>query len=463
MLTLLTSSLLALAAMPQQAPEDGRGQGLFDTGWHAERREALLDFFAEKDPGVIVLRGQGSNKTYQEFRQDNNFWYFTGVTTPNAVLVMTTDKRHQILLVPEVTGREEIWNGNLIDPREAAALTGIEDCRALGANSSGLVELLGKLSQSYEVAYVQRQPAENWMMSRDQLQSWAREIENDPYDGRIWRERQFGRMLKEKHGFTPKDISVSLDAMRVVKTPEEVEAMRGACRAGAAGHVAAMEHAMPGDYEWQIAARMTYEYQMAGGMGLGGYAAIVASGINAITLHYNENSRQLQSGDVVMIDYGPEYNHYVADISRSWPVDRQFTEREREIYQAVYDAQEAAFKECKPGSDISRVDRAAKALLKERGLAQYMPHGTSHWLGMATHDVGARMVKFEPGMAFTVEPGVYIADENLGVRIEDIVVITEDGYELITEVVPRDVDEIEALRAKAWDRAEAAQQATTGK
>lgn len=463
MLALLTSTVLALAAMPQQLPEDGRGQGLFDSAWHAQRREALLDFFAEKEKGVIVLRGQGSNKTYQEFRQDNNFWYFTGVTTPNAVLVMTTDKRHQIMLVPEVGPMDEVWNGNLIDPMEAAAQTGIEDCRPLGRNSSGLVELLDTLSKKYDIAYVQRQPAENWMMSRDALQSWAREIENDPYDGRIWRERQFGRMLKEKHGFTPKDITVSLDAMRIKKTPEEVEAMRGACRAGAAGHVAVMENAMPGDYEWQLAARMTYEYQMAGGMGLGGYAAIVASGINACTLHYNENTRQIQDGDVVMIDYGPEYNHYIADISRSWPVGRKFTEREREIYQAVYDAQEAAFEKCKPGSSLQHVNNAAMAVLKERGLAKYMPHGVSHWLGMATHDVGARLVKLEPGMAFTVEPGVYIPEENLGVRIEDIIVITEDGYEMITDVVPRDIDQIEALRAKAWDRAEAAKQATTGK
>lgn len=455
MLSLLTTSLLAFAAMPQQLPEDGRGQGLFDGAWHAQRREALLDFFEEKDKGLIILRGQGSNKTYQEFRQDNNFWYFTGVTTPNAVLVMTTDKRHQILLVPEVSGNQEMWAGNLIDPNEAALLTGIEDCRPLGSNSKNLVELLDKLSKEYKIAYVQRQPAENWMMSRDALQSWANEAERDPYDGRVWRERQFGRMLKENHGFEPKDITVSLDAMRIKKTPEEVEAMRGACRAGAAGHVAVMETAMPGDYEWQLAARMTYEYQMAGGMGLGGYAAIVASGINACTLHYNENTRQIQDGDVVMIDYGPEYNHYVADISRSWPVGRKFTERERELYQAVYDAQEAAFAECKPGSTLGRVNNAARNVIKDRGFAKYFPHGTCHWLGMATHDVGARGVKLEPGMMFTVEPGIYIKEENLGVRIEDIVVITEDGYELLTEVVPRHIDEIEALRAKAWDRAEA--------
>ena len=236
MLTLLASTLLAFAAMPQQNPEDGRGQGLFDSAWHAERREALLDFFEGRDKGVIILRGQASSKSYQQYRQDNNFWYFTGITTPNAVLVMTTDKRQQYMLLPAVAANDEVWRGNLIDPDEASLLTGIEDCRELGVNSKGLEDLLKTLARKYKVAYIQRQPAENWMMSRDNLQIWAREAKRDPYDGRSWREAQFGDRLKEKHRFKVKDISVSLDGMRAVKTPEEVEAMRRACQAGAAGH-----------------------------------------------------------------------------------------------------------------------------------------------------------------------------------------------------------------------------------
>jgi len=455
MFVLLTSSVLAFAAMPQQQPADGRGQELFTSAWHAERRASLLEFFAEKDKGVIILRGQGSSRNYQEFRQDNNFWYFTGITTPNAVLVMTTDGKHEIMLTPAVSAGAEVWSGNLIDPSEASQLTGIETTMELGRGSKGLETLLHDLRKKYKVAYIQRQPAENWMMSRDNLQSWAREVKGDRYDGRVWREAQFGVMLEENHDFKIKDISVSLDGMRVVKTPEEVEAMRRACIAAAAGHVAVMETAMPGDYEWQLAARMTYEFQMSGGMGLGGYAAIVASGLNACTLHYNENHKELVDNEVVMIDYGPEYNHYVADISRSWPTGRTFSERETEIYLAVFDAQEAAFAMCKPGNTITQVHQAALAVLRERGFDKYMPHGTSHWLGMATHDVGARGVKFAPGMAITVEPGIYIPAEKLGVRIEDIVVITEDGYELISAVVPRNIDEVEALRAKAWDAAEA--------
>lgn len=455
MLALLTSSVLAFAAMPQQQPDDGRGQELFTSSWHAERRAALLDFFADKDKGVIILRGQGSSRSYQEFRQDNNFWYFTGITTPNAVWVMTTDGKHEYLLTPAVSAGAEVWAGNLIDPSEASAITGIETTMELGRGSKGLENLLKDLRKKYKKAYIQRQPAENWMMSRDNLQSWAREVMADRYDGRVWREKQFESMLIEHHDFEVKDISVSLDGMRVVKTPEEVEAMRRACIAAAAGHIAVMESAMPGDFEWQLAARMTYEFQMAGGMGLGGYAAIVASGLNACTLHYNENHKMLLDNEVVMIDYGPEYNHYVADISRSWPTARKFSDREKELYMAVYDAQEAAFEMCKPGSTIGQVHGAAMKVLRERGFAKYMPHGTSHWLGMATHDVGAREVKFTPGVAITVEPGIYIPEEGLGVRIEDIVVITEDGYELISAVVPRALEEVEALRAKAWDAAKA--------
>jgi Xaa-Pro aminopeptidase len=185
--------------------------------------------------------------------------------------------------------------------------------------------------------------------------------------------------------------------------------------------------------------------------------AIVGSGPRACILHYSENNRMLQDEEMVMIDYGAEYRQYVADISRSFPTGRKFTARQREVYEAVYAAQEAAFKQCKPGSSLGQVHQAAARELQERGFGDAFWHGTSHWLGMATHDVGGRGGSgFVPGMAFTVEPGVYLPDEGIGVRIEDVVVITEDGYELISSMIPRSVEDIEALRAQAWDAAEAA-------
>lgn len=452
-----------MAAMPQQHAEDGRGQELFTQQWHAERRDALLDFFAEKDPGIIILRGKASNPDYREFRQDNNFWYFTGITTPNAVLVMTTDNRQQYILVPPSSADLERWLGDLVDPDEAREITGIENAMEVGQsggfgpnNYKGLTKLMGELTETYGTIYMQRQPAENWMMSRDNLQGWLREQRGDPFDGRYWREGQLFEKLKETYPETTvKDISVTLDAMRVVKTEAELEAMRRAAAASGAGHEAVMRTAMPGDYEWQLASRMAYEFRNAGGMGQGAYAPIVGSGIRACTLHYNENNKQIAEGEVVMIDYGAEYNHYVADISRTWPVGRTWSEREREVYQAVYDAQEAAFAACKPGATLGSVHQAAARVLEERGFRDAFWHSTSHWLGMATHDVGQRNARFKPGMVITVEPGVYLPEEGIGVRIEDVVAITEDGYEVLSSMIPRDADAIEAMRAEAWDAAEA--------
>ena len=449
MLALLTTSVLALAAVPQQEAEDGRGQSLFTSQWHSERRDALLDFLADSDPGVVVLRGAGAANDYRAFRQDNNFWYFTGVTTPNAILVMTTDTREQYLLVPPVGPMDERWMGDLIDPDEAAELTGIKNTMAVSSNNVELKRLLDELLKERPKIYMQKRPAEGWMMSRDNLTAWENAMKTDGYDRRLSREAQFAARLEEVHKVAVVDMTVSLDGMRVIKTEEEVEAMRRACIASGEGHKAVMSSGMAGDYEWQLAARMTYEFQMAGARGLGGYAAIATSGINACTLHYFQNTRMLEEEEMVMIDYGADYSHYVADISRSWPTGEKFTERQREVYQAVYDAQEAAFKECKPGSNIGRVDRAAKKVLADRGFGD-MWHGTSHWLGMSTHDVGRYNAPFEAGMAITVEPGIYLPDENMGVRIEDVVVITEDGYELISAMIPRHPDAIEALRKEAF-------------
>ncbi|MDA1259617.1 MAG: Xaa-Pro peptidase family protein [Planctomycetota bacterium] len=452
--TLLTVSLLA--ALPaQQNPEDGRGQGLFTKEFHAGRRAALHKMFLEKaedKDGVIVLRGQGPLNDYREFRQDNNFWYFTGIATPNAVYVAVPKTGEEYLLVPLVNPDDERWQGDLIDPQEAAALTGIEVCTKLekdGDDYGNFTALMDKLAKEHKTFYVERQPAENWMMSSDQLGTWAANMVKDPFDGRLERGEQFALKIEARYeNVSAKNVTRLMDLLRLVKTPEEVEAMRNACRVSGIAHSNAMSTTRPGDYEWQIAARMTSDILESGGMGAA-YMAIVGSAGNACMLHYPTNKRQTEASDMILIDYGAEYRYYVADITRSWPLGKTFSKRHREVYQAVYDAQEAAFALCKPGSTLGQVSAAAQKVITERGFGQ-MWHGTSHWLGMATHDVGAYGVKLEPGMAFTVEPGIYLPDEDFGVRIEDVVVITADGYELISSMIPRSVADIEKLRAEAW-------------
>ena len=440
-------------SLKASTPEGGRGQGLFNKEWHTARRELLMDKVGK---GVIVLRGAPTLNDYREFRQDNNFWYLTGITTPNAALIMVPEAKETFLLVPPVDPRMEVWSGDLIDPSEAQEITGIKRCMPIGklsrsGNWDGLEKAIRKALQlsSERLIYIQELPAENWMMSRDNLMSAARSQARDPWDGRNTRGRQFKEKLKEViEDVKVKDLTELLDAMRIIKTPEEAEAMRRACAISGIAHVNAMQDTQLGAFEWEMAAQMTGDFLAEGAMGPG-YAPIVGTGPNSCILHYNANSRKLTDGDIVMIDYGAEFNHFVADVSRTWPAGPKFTERQAEIYQAVYDAQEAAFKQCKPGSSLREVHRAAYAVLKERGFAKAFPHGTSHWLGMATHDVGAPFAKFEPGAAFTVEPGVYLNDEEIGVRLEDVVLITEDGYELLTAGIPRKLDEVEALRARA--------------
>jgi Xaa-Pro aminopeptidase len=455
MLATLLPALLLAALPAQQNPEDGRGQGLFTKEWHTGRRAALREAFLDKagdKEGVIVLRGQGPLNDYREFRQDNNFWYFTGISTPNAVFVMVPKTGEEFLLVPQVKPDEERWQGDLIDSREAAEITGIALCTKLekdGDKFGNFVALLEKLAKERKTFYVQKQSAENWMMSRDQLQKWAANMINDPFDGRLDRGEQFGARLEAQlEGVVSKDVTQLIDAMRLIKTPQEIEAMRNACRISGIAHVNAMRETKPGDYEWQIAARMTGDMLENGGMGAA-YMAIVGSAGNACMLHYSANKRRTTADDLILIDYGAEYRYFVADITRSWPLGRTFNQREREVYQTVFDAQAAALALCKPGSTLGQVSAAAGSLISQRGFESW--HGTSHWLGMATHDVGVYDVKLAPGMVFTVEPGVYLPEEGIGVRIEDVVLITEDGHEILSAMIPRTIAEIEKLRAEAWD------------
>ncbi len=431
----------APVATPQQHPEDGRGQGLFDAAWHAARRQELARRVGE---GVLVLRGAPTQDDYREFRQDNNFWYLTGLTTPNATLILVPKEKKEYLFVPPANPRAETWVGDLVDPEEAKDITGIERCHP----NNQLDKALRDLAKRYRVFYIQLAPAENWMMSRDNLQDAARTMHRDPWDERPTREERFQEKLQERLGVEVRDLTAFLDGMRQVKTPEEIAAMRRACRISGAAHELVIRTTRPGTWEWQIAAAMTGEMLRQGAMGPA-YMAIVASGPNANTMHYTANNRQVEEGDLVLIDYAGEYNHYCADVTRTWPVAGGFSPRQRKVYEAVLAAQEAALRECKPGSTLLKVEAAARRELARRGLGRALLHGVSHWIGMSTHDVGAYRAKLEPGMVFTVEPGAYLPDEGFGIRIEDVVAITEDGHEVLSAGIPKTVEEIEALRRAA--------------
>lgn len=452
------AAVLLLAALPgQQHPEDGRGQGLFTREWHAGRRAALREALRDAGDAVVVLRGAGLKDDYRAFYQDNSFWYFTGVTSPDAVYVTLPATGEEWFLIPTVSARLRRWDGDVVDPAMAREITGIADCRPLGGADGphgALVALLEELTAERKLVYTDLQPGENWMMSRDYAARAQTAAQADPYDGRPSREQQFAARLAERHGVTVHDLAPVADALRTIKTPEEIAALREACRIAGAGHALAMRTALPEDWEWQVAAAMRAEFQRHGAFG-DAYAPIVGAGRNACVLHYKENRHRLERGQVVMIDYGPDFGRYDADVSRAWPVDARFTPRQREVYEAVLAAQDAAFAACRPGSSLGRVHEAANAELRKRGFGPLV-HSTSHWVGLGTHDVGpSRDAELQPGMVFSVEPGIYLDDEGLGVRIEDVVLITADGHEVLSAGVPRGVAEVEELRRQAWLRPEA--------
>jgi len=174
----------------------------------------------------------------------------------------------------------------------------------------------------------------------------------------------------------------------------------------------------------------------------------VGAGPNSTTLHYSASTRKMQAGEMLCVDAGPEVDHYTTDITRSWPVSGTFSERQAEMYDAVLAAQAAALTHCKIGGTIAEVDAAANEVLIERGFGKFIRHGTCHWIGLEVHDVGDYTRPFEPGMAFTVEPGLYDEEHDIGIRIEDVVVITELGHEIITRGVPVEREAIEALIAE---------------
>ena len=213
-----------------------------------------------------------------------------------------------------------------------------------------------------------------------------------------------------------------------------------------------MKAARPGMYEYELEAVIEFNFRLGGAERVG-FPSIVGSGPNSVVLHYDKSRRAMEAGDLVVMDIGAEYSYYSADVTRTIPVSGRCTKRQREIYDLVLGAQEAGLKAVKPGNTLLDVDRAARSYLKEHGAAacgakncaEHFVHGVGHWLGMDVHDVGEYAVPLEPGMVLTVEPGIYLIDEEIGVRIEDDVLVTESGYELLSGASPRHPDQIEAL------------------
>ncbi|MEQ1891179.1 MAG: Xaa-Pro peptidase family protein [Planctomycetota bacterium] len=423
---------VALARVGDGKPVCGLGKA-----FHIGRRAELMKRIG---PELLVFRGQAGPRENLAFRQDKNFWYLTGIESPNVALVLDGKTEQAILFLPEQNLAAESWEGELWDAGDAwvADLTGFTDVRT----NDQLVPTLEKLLDGRKKLGTNLCPSILLAGSYDAAIPFEKAQESDPLDGRVSREKALAAKLGEKLGVEVFDVYPTLVEMRMVKTSEEVAAMKRAARSGALAHVEAMRSTRAGLGEWELDALMTFVQNREGAFGKA-YEAIVGSARNSCVLHYVANDKQMSAGEVLLIDYGPEVDHYVTDITRSWPVDGTFTPRQAELYDAVLAAQKAGIAAAKPGATIQDVSKAVDEVYKQRGLFALKRHGPCHWIGMEVHDPGDIKVKLEPGMAFTIEPGLYETATGIGIRIEDVVVITPTGCEVISDLAPKERAEVE--------------------
>jgi Xaa-Pro aminopeptidase len=397
------------------------------------------------DGAVAVLQGAPDTRAYAAFRQDNNFYYLTGVEVPNALLLLDASQRHSILFLPGRNEETERWEGSRLSPGpETRRLTGVDEVLELPQFEAELE----KRKNALRILYIPLSPQETSATSRDRALQHDAARQEDPWDGRASRESAFERNLQAKLGpsVSISNLSPLLDAMRRVKDAQEIERLRLAGRIGALGLKEAMRSARPGMYEYQVAALAEFIFSWHGASGPAFYP-IVGSGPNSCILHYSRNHRIIAAGEIVVMDFGADYRYYQSDITRTFPISGRFNEEQASLYQVVLEAQKAALEKVRPGSSFDALSEAVKQVLERYGYAKYLTHGVSHYVGMSVHDVG-NSEPFEPGVVLTVEPGIYMPDKNLGIRIEDTVLVTKDGFEVLTKTVPKELIEIEKLMSE---------------
>ena len=419
---------------------------------YAERRAKLA---SQVDAPIIVWGFTGREEASQDyvFAQEENFYYLTGHNEEGAGLILlpsaqgnhaapadvSLNGQREMLFLPPENPDKEKWNGVRMSPSDPGieARTGFASVRPF-PEMRAVVENLAKL---YATFYT--------------ILPYNKELGGYPHEKAVVDWLQLAAPQAKL-----KDVRGQIAAMRPIKSPGEIAFLKRAIDLSLDAQLEAMKMMRPGLYEYQVAAKMVEVHAM-GGSEREGYAPIVGAGPNSTALHYDKLSRRIENGDMVVLDVGAQYSGYSADITRSIPASGRFTARQREIYEIVLGAQNAALAALKPGVHFScrgkkdGLMNIAYDYINSHGkdrdgrpLGQYFIHGLGHNIGLNVHDPGDYCSPLQPGMVVTVEPGIYIPEENLGVRIEDDVLVTDSGYKLLSERLPREPGEIERIMAE---------------
>jgi len=360
---------------------------------YKERRERL----EQRIKGNVLVLRAAPEEELVEYQQERNFYYLTGFDEPNAILLLdaASTPPEDVLFLPERKPLEERWTGAKLGPGpEAETATGFSKVLPVSEFDATLKKASERAKSVYGV----------------------KEVVND------------------------------IAHLRQTKSPTEVALLEKAVRITLKAQEAAARTIAPGVMEYEVEAALEYEFRRNGAE-RPGFPSIVGSGPFSTILHYDKNTRRMESGDVVVVDIGAEWGGYSADVTRTYPVSGKFSPRQREIYQIVLDAQKAAMAKIRPGVTFRDIHQASSSYIRSKGYEKYFIHGTSHHIGLEVHDAGSTERPLEPNMVITVEPGIYIGEEQLGIRIEDDVVVTPSGYRMLS-TFPKEIDEIEALVQK---------------
>lgn len=407
--------------------------------------------------GLAVLAGATEVPGFDPIRQNNEFYYLTGVEVPHAYLTMDGTTGRCVLYLPPRDEKHEKSDGPSLCSEDGAFVlsrTGIDEVRPTSQLISDLTNLTREL-------WVMRAPGEGYRQCQDTLRHYHKSLLADPLDARLSRETHLIARLAQ---LSPKaefrDLSPVVHRMRLTKSPAEVEVMRKSAAITALACAEAIKTTRPGIYEFQLAALADYFYQLNGAQGAG-YRPIIATGANIWMMHYWRNNAQLKAGDLVIFDYAPDYNYYTSDIGRMWPVNGKYSPLQRELYGFVLKHHEVLLSVIRPGKTkdellaeaaekmrpILAATNWSKPIYKaaaEKLLESKRP--LSHGVGMPVHesaDWSSRPI--EPGLVFAVDPEMFIPEEELYIRVEDTVVVTETGIENLTAACPREMDEVERL------------------
>jgi len=438
------------------------GSDIFPAEEFGARRAKVM---AKIGDGVAIIQGTTERPGEQPLRQANQFFYVSGVVEPRAILIIDgKTKRSTLFLNPRNERREKnMFGPGLFPGDEAVKSTGIEAVLARDEFKAA-VEAIAKDGRTIFTPF---RPEVLGCASASDPAALARATKNDPWDGRESREEAFRAHLKSAAPQSEiKDLDPILDELRGTKSPREIAILREATRIAGLGIIEAMRDARPGMKEYELQADAEYVFKKNGAYGAA-YFALIATGENTWYSHYHRDTRALDAGDLVQFDYAPDFKYYASDVTRVFPANGKFTARQREfygIYLKLYQALMTSIEVHKLPSEIAKNavikmdaimgsypftdEKIRKAAADFVDRYRRGPNSLGHNVGMEVHDVRNPTRTLEPGQVFTIEPAMQIADEHVGIRLEDMILITETGYENLSAFVPVEIADIEKMMGK---------------